>query len=475
VLIDPDGLPAIRQRKVAPWPARGDGAAAHGDLRALRPAPTPAGWVGVLAGDDLLQGVPRLAELGAGTILVSASWGRGDAVDWNDLAASLAATWRVNLVVSNLVEPGQEPGIFVALVGETGEVSRLLPPAGSPVSTVSLTGVAGGPPAVVPQGLPPAPRPAAAPSGPAAVELGRRLFFDPVLSADGSVSCSSCHQPELALADGRRVSEGLAGRAGQRNTPSLLNVAYRPYLFWEGRARTLEEQVRFAVQGWFEMAGDPAAALERLRRDPSYRRDFQRATGRDDFAWDDVAAALASFERTLLSGGSPFDRWYYGGDETALSASARRGFKVFAGAGRCSTCHAVGERGALFADGAFHNTGIGYQPRFEYLGYGGDGVEGNLARDNSFRGEYLTPTLRNVALTGPYMHDGSLATLREVVDFYDRGGIVNPHLDPELRPLALSERDKEDLVAFLRALTGDQPAVRDGSRRLALLRSGGPR
>jgi len=432
-------------------------------LRRLRVASTPAGAIGVLSGDDLREGVPRLAELGAETILVSASWSRRDAVDWSALVADLAASQRVNLVVSNLLlEDGGEPGLFVALVGETGEVSRLRPTGDSPVVSVSLAGRRLDPAAVPPLGLPPAPRPAAALAEPEAVELGRRLFFDPILSADGTVSCASCHQPQRAFADGRKVSQGIASRAGQRNTPSLLNAAYRPFLFWEGRARTLEEQVLHAVQGWFEMNSDAGAALDRVRREPAFQRRFRRLTGRDEVRWSDLAAALASFERTLVSGGSPFDRWYYGGDESALSERAKRGFRVFAGAGGCASCHTLGPRAALLTDNSFHNTGVGFHARFEYLGYGGDGIEGNMARDNGFRGEYLTPTLRNVALTGPYMHDGSLSTLRDVVDFYDRGGVPNRNLDPLIRPLSLSERDKEDLVELLRALTGGQPAVSPG-------------
>ena len=141
-------------------------------------------------------------------------------------------------------------------------------------------------------------------------------------------------------------------------------MAYRPFLFWEGRARTLEEQVLHAVQGWFEMASDAGEALERVRRDPEYRRGFRRVTGRDELRWSDVAAVLAGFERTLVSGDSPFDRWYYGGEASAVSERAKRGFRVFAGAGRCASCHTLGERAALFSDLAFHNTGVGFHVRF---------------------------------------------------------------------------------------------------------------
>ena len=485
-LFGPDGVEALRQRKLAPDRRRGDAPAAGGSVKNVAAAWTPLGWVGVLAGDDLQEGLPRLAELGAGTVLVSASWEREDAVDWDALAVALAERFHVHLVVSNLMgraaaaegaDDAAAPNLFLALVSGTGAVSKLSPPSGLEIATASLGRRPHAVALRVPAGLPLLPLPAHRPLSVEAITLGRKLFFDRRLSGDGTVACASCHRPEAAFADGRRVARGIAGREGHRNTPSLLNSAYRPWLFWEGRTATLEEQVAHALQGWAEMNGRPEAALAVVSADPEYRRLFRRATGRAEIVFDDLAAALAAYERTLLSGDSPFDRWYYGGDATAISERAKRGFKVFAGAARCGSCHTLGERSALFSDHRFHNTGVGYHVRFEYLGYGGDGLPGNLARDNRFRGEYLTPSLRGVAQTAPYMHDGSLATLADVVEFYVRGGVANPDLDPAIRPITgLGERDKADLVEFLHTLSGEPPPgerERVRALRRAALQGGG--
>jgi cytochrome c peroxidase len=478
LLIDSNGGLALRQRKISTLQERGDGPTAAGNLKTLRIALTPTGWMGVLSGDDFLEGAPRLAELGASTILVSASWEDKDAIDWDELSVRMAETHKVNLVVSNLDAEAGKPGLFVALVGEGGKVSRLAPPAGVPVISASIAAPSLAGAAETPLGLPPLPRPVASHASPESVMLGRQLFFDRSLSSDGSISCSSCHDPERAFADERRVAKGVRERIGHRNTPSLLNSGYRPFLFWEGRVRTLEDQVAHALHGWAEMNTHTEEALKRVRANPSYRASFRQITGRDTIRFEDVSAALASYERTLISGSSPFDRWYYGGDESAVNARAKEGFKVFIGPGRCASCHTIGESWALFSDHEFHNTGVAYHQRFEYLGYGGDGLENNMARDNSFHGEYLTPTLRNIALTAPYMHDGSVATLREVVDFYERGGIANPHLDSGVRPIKnLTERDKENLVEFLLTLTGEAPASeRELSRKvLAVSRRKGVR
>lgn len=495
VLFGPDGVEALRQRKLAPRRERGDAPAAPGDVKHVGAAWTPLGWVGVLAGDDLQDGVPRLAELGVSAVLVSASWRPSDAVDWDALAVELATRYRVHLLVSNLVEraagatgaPGAlgaaeatgatEPTLFLAMVGGNGVVTKLKPPASTEIVTASLPARPAPPGIERPLGLPPLPMPAHRSASEESVELGHKLFFDPRLSADGSVSCGSCHRPETAFSDGLKVARGIADRDGHRNTPSLLNSVYRPWVFWEGRTPTLEEQVGHALQGWAEMNSHPEAALAAIRREPEYRRLFRRVTGSDEITFDDLAAALASYERTLLSGNSPFDRWYYGGDPTAVSERAKRGFKLFVGAARCASCHTIGEEAALFSDHRFHNTGVGYHVRFEYLGYGGNGLPGNLARDNRFRGEYLTPTLRDIARTAPYMHDGSVATLADAVELYVRGGVPNPDLDRGVRPVTgLSQRDKDDLVEFLYTLSGEVPRSereRGRTQRRAALRGGG--
>jgi cytochrome c peroxidase len=209
---------------------------------------------------------------------------------------------------------------------------------------------------------------------------------------------------------------------------------------------------------------DPRAALSALEADPSYRRRFRAVTGRDGILEGDVVGALADFVRTLVAGESPFDRLYYLDDRRALDAPARAGLGLFLGKAGCAGCHRVTPEYALFTDQRYHNTGVGYHPRFEYLGYGGDGLEASRARPNEFRGEYLTPSLRDVALTAPYMHDGSLPTLSDVVAFYDRGGAENPFLDPSLQPLRLTAAERGELVAFLESLTS---ASRPGPPRRA--------
>ena len=286
------------------------------------------------------------------------------------------------------------------------------------------------------------------------VALGRDLFFDPGLSRDGRVSCATCHLPQRSFSDGRRVPLGVLGRPGNANAPALVNVAFRPNLFWDGRAFTLEEQVSHALLGWAELDSTRQALEHRLGDHPRYRGRLAAMTGAGESSFEVAARCLASFERTIVAADSPFDRYLYGGETLALSEPARQGLALFTGKARCGRCHTISPRFALFSDGRFHNTGVGYHPRFDYLGYSGNGLEGNPATRNTFRGAYATPSLRNVAETAPYMHDGSLSTLADVVDHYDRGGAANPFLDAELRPLGLSPADKRALVAFLETLTG---------------------
>jgi cytochrome c peroxidase len=272
------------------------------------------------------------------------------------------------------------------------------------------------------------------------VELGRRLFFDPSLSAYGRVSCASCHIPERAFADTLPTSAGVYGRAGRRNAPSLLNVTYRSPLFWDGRAARIEEQVLLPLQSETEMDRSLEALVRGLADRSEYRSAFQRAFQREVNA-EDVARALASFVRTLRSGGSAVDR-YRNGEGGALTEEARRGFALFNGRAGCSRCHA----GPQLSDGDFHNTGMTV----------GSADPGRFAVTGDMKdlGAFRTPSLRDVAITAPYMHDGSLDTLEAVIDFYDGGGRANANLDPLIRPLRLTDSEKRDLVSFLEALTG---------------------
>lgn len=279
---------------------------------------------------------------------------------------------------------------------------------------------------------------------PAKVELGRKLFFDPVLSEDRSRSCASCHDPSRYFTDGRARAIGVGGREGPRNVPSLLNAAYGRSFFWDGRAESLEAQVLQPIEGRDELRLDVAELVRRLDNREDYRRAFRASFGDDAVSPDRVARALASYLRTLRSGDAPIDRFLHG-DATALAPEAQRGFRLFVGRANCGVCHLA----PLFTDHDFHNTGISW----------GASDVGRIAVTGieADRGAFKTPSLRNVAMTAPYMHDGSLATLEEVVEHYDRGGTPNPFLDEELQPLGLTDSEKLQLIAFLASLTGAPP------------------
>jgi cytochrome c peroxidase len=259
----------------------------------------------------------------------------------------------------------------------------------------------------------------------------------------------------LGFADGRPVAIGVAGKKGIRNSPTVLNAVYHATQFLDGRVDSLEEQASGPVTNPVEMANTLTAVEHMLNADPGYRSEFERAFGPGDITFEKAAKAIAAFERTLVCGDSPFDRFRFGGEETALSEEARRGWEVFRdpGKGNCTICHLVGVRTAPLTDGLFHNTGAGLDDLGRY----------NVTGKERDRGAFKTPTLRNVALTAPYMHDGSLATLRAVIDFYALGGTPNPHLDPDIRPLPLSEQDRLDLVAFLKSLTSLAARATDSS------------
>ena len=316
----------------------------------------------------------------------------------------------------------------------------------------------------------------------AKVELGRKLFFDKRLSADGSVACATCHQPERAFADDKPLAEGVAQRRGTRNSPSLLNVIYTNGQFWDGRADTLEEQAVLPLINPLEM-GDQThdEVIARLRALPEYVAAFQQTFRTADINITLLGHALSAFERTLLSGAAPLDH-YLGGDKTALNEAELRGMAVFRGRGRCTRCHTMNENRMLFSDYEYRNTGVAARhPEFEKLARqlfnASDDERGALTQQLALQpggaelgrmlvsqhildvGAFHTPSLRNVALTAPYFHDGSAATLADVVRFYTEGGKDNLNLDTELHPLGLTEEEQRDLVIFLSALTGSQPQV----------------
>ncbi len=335
------------------------------------------------------------------------------------------------------------------------------------------------------------------PLRPERVALGRRLFFDPVLSRDRSLACAGCHDPERAFTDGRALCVGVSGRVGTRSVPTIVNRAWGRSFFWDGRISTLEEQVLQPIQDPKELDMPLEDVLSRLRRDREYSERFQAVFGRIPTDVD-LANALASYVRTILSGDAPIDL-YLGGDLDALSDRAREGLRIFQGKANCSECHL----GPTFTDERFHNTGVAWKgppPPIAQLpsrlrsGVGRRGPtreataldaavpsiadtrgqrptsaeeEGKLVDLGRFevtgedrdRGAFKTPTIRNVERTAPYMHDGSLATLDAVIDCYTRGGNANPYRDPEIRPLDLTAEEKQALLTFLRSLSG---SVRDG-------------
>ena len=288
------------------------------------------------------------------------------------------------------------------------------------------------------------------------VELGRRLFLEPRLSASGRTSCASCHNPATAFSDTRAASVRDDGSLTQRRTQSVLNAGYLPTTMWDGKYRTLEEQVLDTFRTDGDMGQPVDVAVSRIRGDVEYQLAFKRVYGSPEITAKALADAIAQYERSLTSGDSPFDRYLFKEDRTALTVDQVKGLQVFSSRGGCLNCHDVfhpqfnplGGGTALFTDFRFHNLGVGYKfGRFRDVG------RFHITREPSEMGAFRTPSLRNVAERAPYMHDGSLKTLEEVVEFYDRGGIANPYLSPSIHPLFLSTEEKRVLVEFLRALS----------------------
>lgn len=288
-----------------------------------------------------------------------------------------------------------------------------------------------------PLGLPKMRIPSDNPLTKAKIELGKQLYFDPRLSRDDTVSCASCHDPEKGWSNGERFATGVRDQVGGRSAPTIVNAGYSYFQFWDGRAQYVEGQALGPIQNPIEMDLTLEELVEKLNQIDGYREQFQKVFGTDVTA-ENVAKAIGAFERTILSGNAPYDR-YKAGDEDALSEAAKRGMDVFFNEGRCAACH----REPLMTDGGFHNIGVGINDenvdvgRFEQSKLLGD------------RGSFKTPTLREVARTAPYMHDGRFGTLEEVVEYYDKGGEPNPQLDEEIFPLGLTDQQKKDLITFL--------------------------
>ncbi|MCH9696500.1 MAG: c-type cytochrome [Gammaproteobacteria bacterium] len=329
-------------------------------------------------------------------------------------------------------------------------------------------------------GLKPVIAPADNPSTTEKIALGKRLFFDKRLSANAKVSCASCHQPDKAFSDGLAKATGINGMVGQRNTPTILNAVFYTSFFHDGRADSLEQQALGPLLNPIEHGlKDHQQLISLVTQDSYYRTQFKTvfSINPDQINQTHITQAIASYERTLVNANSAFDRYLYAGDDTALTESAKRGLRIFQRKGNCANCHEINFNHALFTDNRFYNLGVGFEKldgkllkllkRYKQnpndmsamLSLFSDAERSELGRfavtgKLDTLGQFKTPTLRNIALTAPYMHDGSMQTLEQVVDYYDKGGYPNPFLDPAIFPLRLTEQEKTDLVSFLKSLNG---------------------
>ncbi|HSG73342.1 MAG TPA: cytochrome c peroxidase [Planctomycetaceae bacterium] len=289
-----------------------------------------------------------------------------------------------------------------------------------------------------PLGLKPVKIPADNPMTEEKIALGKQLYFDPRLSVDNTISCASCHDPAKGWSNGEQFATGIKGQKGGRNSPTVLNAAYHRFQFWDGRAGSLEEQALGPIQNPIEMGETLDNVVKKLNAIDGYKQQFQKVFGTDATA-DGIAKAIAAYERTVLTGNAPYDK-FKAGDESALSESAQRGMKLFFGKASCSSCHT----GSNFTDNAFHNIGVGTDAETPDIG------RAELSKLSGDTGSFKTAGLRDIARSAPYMHDGSLKTLEEVVDYYNKGGVPNDHLDEEIFPLKLTDEEKRDLVTFLK-------------------------
>lgn len=277
------------------------------------------------------------------------------------------------------------------------------------------------------------------------VELGKLLYFDSRISKDKTISCASCHNPYHGFADPVEVSLGVGRQAGGRNSPTVINRLFSADQFWDGRAADLEEQAHGPLTNPVEMAmGSHDDVVGRVKEVAGYAPLFAKAFGDPKIDMTRIAQAISAYERTVVSGNSAYDR-YQAGDKSAMSASAVRGMELFNGKANCVTCHASFN----FTDENYRNIGVGMDKPKPDLG------RYDVTKKEEDKGAFKTPTLRNIVETAPYMHDGSEQTLMEVVEFYDKGGIKNPQLSADMKPLNLSPREKQDLVDFMHALTGE--------------------
>lgn len=296
----------------------------------------------------------------------------------------------------------------------------------------------------VPLGLIPVQFPKDNPYSPEKAALGKLLYFDTRLSADNSISCASCHSPQHAFTDGKAVSDGIRAQKGGRSAPTVINRAYSLNQFWDGRAKSLEEQAGGPMQNPIEMGNTHEGVVKSIQAIPGYAPLFAKAFGSPEIDIDRTTKAIATYERTVLSGNSAYDR-YKAGNKSALNAAQVRGMDIYFNKAKCDQCH----EGVNFTLNSYHNLGVGIDKPTPDVG------RYAITKNEADWGTFKTPTLRDIARSAPYMHDGSLATLEEVVDFYNKGGTKNRNLDEKMKPLNLTKDEQTDLVAFLKSLNGE--------------------
>ncbi|QDT45559.1 Cytochrome c551 peroxidase precursor [Gimesia alba] len=306
------------------------------------------------------------------------------------------------------------------------------------ISAGSFTVQAEEPVIKVPAGLPPIEFPEDNPPTAEKIALGKQLFFDKRLSRDNTISCASCHAPDKGYSNADQFATGFKGQKGGRNSPTVINAAYNKFHFWDGRAGSLEEQALGPIANPIEMNLTLKEAVDRINAIPGYKKQFQKVFG-SDATEENIAKAIATYERTVLCGDAPYDKFKVG-DKKALSEPAQRGMKLFFGKAVCSACHS----GPNFTDNAFHNIGVGMDAKEPDVG------RKAISKLGGDQGSFKTPSLRDIARSGPYMHDGSMQTLKEVVEHYNKGGIPNEFLDEEIYKLNLTPQEVDDLVTFMK-------------------------
>jgi cytochrome c peroxidase len=392
-------------------------------------------------------GIARAAALlllglspGAALLMPNGIWSPGDASSFRGARYALPSQGSLNIGSAEILSRVFQFQLF-AVLGAGRWPFGLEPPSRAFASEDVYSSIAVFP---VPLGLPPIPWPEDNPYSPARAELGELLFFDGRLSANGTVSCAFCHEPARAFSGSTPDSKGVNNERGSRHAPSLINRAWGKSQFWDGRAPTLEAQVIIPVTNANEMGMTADRVVNEIRSIEGYRPLFAKAFGDSTINFERIAKAIATFERTIVSGNSAYDR-YIAGDKSALTKEQKDGLDFFNKKGECAECH----NGPNFSNEKFANLGVGSDREHP------DPGREDVTKKRGDLGKFKVPTLRDLAHRAPYMHDGSIKTLNEVLNIYAKGGLPNPHLDTRLTPFYLDEQTRRDLLAFLDSLNGE--------------------